>query len=114
MSLGPESERLVSAIELSGAGIGSAGLNRLRQLIESHVTGGELAGIDLYSNGAFNAVDVHLGYAGQDIDTLRYFGGTVAVELAVRKRVAGERDIHHRLIIWVCLGECRRTGQIGG
>ena len=47
LALRPERDRLVFAIELAGAGIGGAGANRGRQIIEGHVARGERAGIDL-------------------------------------------------------------------
>ena len=46
LALRPERDRLVLAIELAGAGIGGAGADRRRQIIEGHVARGERAGID--------------------------------------------------------------------
>src|SRR5256885_8135091 len=59
----------------------------------------------------FRSIDVHLRNSWQDVDALRDFGRAVAIEFAVGQRVAGQRDIHHRLVVRICFGKRGRTGD---
>ena len=43
LAVRPEGDRLVFAVELAGAGIGSGGANGSRQIVEGHVARGQFA-----------------------------------------------------------------------
>ena len=87
LAVRPERDRLVFAVKLARAGISGARANGGGELVESHVARGERAGIDLDADGAFNAEDLHLRNAGQNVDALLHLRGAVAIKLAVGQRI---------------------------
>src|SRR6266446_5437365 len=61
--------------------------------------------IGLDAHGGLAAEDAHAAHAGQDADALPDLGARVIVEPPRRGRVAGQGDVHDRLIVRVRLRE---------
>src|SRR5450432_1897743 len=83
LAVRPERDRLGFAIELPGARISGAGADGSGQIVEGQVPRHERAGVDLDPDRAPHAIDVYLGDAGQDVDSLLHLSCAIAVELAV-------------------------------
>ena len=114
LALGLEKKRAGVAIELSRALVTRAGFDRRGQIVHGQTTGGKFRGVGLDADGRLRTEYIDLRNAGHDADALGHLGRRVIVERAVRKRVAGQRNIDDRLVVGVELGEGRRSGKIQG
>ena len=97
-----------------GAGVAGAVLDRVGQIFQRDVADRHRRGIGLDAHRRLRAVDRNLAHARQNADALADLRVGVVVELAVRHRVADQRDVHDRLVVRVRLGERGRAGQIDG
>ena len=70
LCVGSQDKRARLPIELPRARIRSAGADGRGKLIQRHVARGERAGIDLDPDGGFDAIDVYLRDAREDVDAL--------------------------------------------
>ena len=81
-------------------------------IVQGQIPRGQRSRICLDPNRAFNAINVHLRNARQNVEALLDLGGGVFIKIAVGQRVTGQRDISDRLIVRIGLEERRRTRQI--
>src|SRR4029450_497020 len=88
--------------------------NRGAAISPRQMTGRQRTWICLDPNRALNAEDLDLGNAWQYVDALLNLRSRILIEIAIGKRVTGQRDVRNGLIVWVGLNERGRAGQVDG
>ena len=102
----------VGAVELAGALVAGAAADGGGQVVDRDAARRQRRRVGLDADGGLRAVDAHLAHAGRMLMRWPTCVLAVVVELPVRHRVAGQRDVHDRLVVRVRLGERRRAGQV--
>ena len=112
LTLRLDQERLVRTVELTRPRVARPVLDRADQVVHREVAGGHRRGIGLDPQGGLGTVHRDLADSGQDADPLADLGAGVVVQLAFRRRVAGQGHVENRLIVGIRLAERGRGGQI--
>ena len=102
------------AVELPGAAVAGAALDRGDEVVHGEATCGHRRGVRLDPHRRLTAEHSDLADAGQNADALRHLCAGVVVQLALGDGVTREREIDDRLIVRVRLRESRRRRQIDG
>ena len=102
-----------AAVQLTGAGVAGAALDCGAQIVDRNAARPHCRWIGLDANRRLGSEDIHLRNARQDAEALAHLRAGVVVELSRRDRIAGQRDVHDRLIVGIALGIGRWRGQVG-
>ncbi len=98
---------------MARSGVTRSALDRGAQIVNRDSARPHSRRIRFDPNRRLRAIDIYPRHAGQDTEALAHLRACVVIELARRDGIAGQRDVHDRLIVRVAFRICRRRRKIG-
>ncbi len=108
----PEERRARGRVELARAGVARPRADGRGEIVDGDAPRPHRPGVRLDADRRLGAEHGHAAHPRQDADALADLDVRIIVELTHGDGIAGQRDIHDRLIVGIGLGVCRWRRQI--